>query len=277
MKPAKKFPHILFSFILALALISGCKTFSTPSSISTAINIPATLTPSLPPTIKPGTTNGSSGFSPEQIATLDSLTKVDGFPLYTMHYYADYSQYLPAFSQSAIAHIPKPAAPGWGCSLFAALGDPSAMLFGRNFDWQFSPAVLLFTHPSDGYASVSMVDFTYLGFQGKQVHELVELPLSERRTLLEAPLMPFDGMNEHGLAAGMAAVPPGNMPVDSHKETIDSIMVIRLMLDHARDVDEALAILSAYNLDFAAALSTRRRQRQRYPGRVLPGGVTRSF
>ena len=168
-----------------------------------------------------------------------------------MHYYADYSQYLPAFSQSAIAHIPKPAASGWGCSLFAALGDPSAMLFGRNFDWQFSPAVLLFTHPSDGYASVSMVDFTYLGFQGKQVHELVELPLSERRTLLEAPLMPFDGMNEHGLAAGMAAVPPGNMPVDSHKETIDSIMVIRLMLDHARDVDEALAILSAYNLDFA--------------------------
>jgi hypothetical protein len=96
-----------------------------------------------------------------------------------------------------------------------------------------------------------MVDFAYLGFQGEQVHELDELPLSERQALLEAPLMPFDGLNEHGLAVGMAAVPPGNMPIDSQKETIDSILVIRLMLDRAKNVDEALAILSAYNLDFA--------------------------
>ena len=37
------------------------------------------------------------------------------------------------------------------------------MFYGRNFDWEFSPALLLFTDPPDGYASVSMVDLTFLG------------------------------------------------------------------------------------------------------------------
>ena len=52
------------------------------------------------------------------------------------------------------------------CSLFAALGDPENRLFGRNFDWRYSPALLLFTDrpAGGGYASVSMVDIAYLGF-----------------------------------------------------------------------------------------------------------------
>ncbi len=36
-------------------------------------------------------------------------------------------------------------APAWGCSLFAFFSDPQAMLYGRNFDWEYSPALLLFT------------------------------------------------------------------------------------------------------------------------------------
>jgi hypothetical protein len=240
MKSTSKFLQFLRFLILALALLPGCTTFSTPAS----------LTPTIPPSLTPGVTSETANLNADQIATLSSLHKVDDYPLYIMHYFADYSQYLPASSQSATIHIPKPAAPAWGCSLFAALGDPGAMFFGRNFDWQFSPAILLFTDPPDGYASVSMVDFAYFGYQGKQVHELDELPLSERQALLSAPVLPFDGMNERGLAIGMAAVPPGNMPSDPQKETTDSILVIRLMLDRAGSADEALAILSAYNLDF---------------------------
>jgi hypothetical protein len=41
---------------------------------------------------------------------------------------------------------------------FAAIGDEEQNLYGRNFDWQFSPAVLLFTDPPDGtprYRSIS--------------------------------------------------------------------------------------------------------------------------
>jgi penicillin V acylase-like amidase (Ntn superfamily) len=33
---------------------------------------------------------------------------------------------------------------------------------------------------------------------------------------LQAPYLPFDGMNEHGLAIGMAAVPESTMPHDAN-------------------------------------------------------------
>jgi hypothetical protein len=147
---------------------------------------------------------------------------------------------------------PDPATlpPAWACSLFAALGDADHMLYGRNFDWDYSPAMLLFTGPPDGYASVSMVDIAYLGFEGAKANTLPDLPLVERRSLLGAPFLPFDGMNEHGLVVGMAAVPPGQMQPDPDKETVGSLGVIREILDHASNADEAVDILRSYNIDF---------------------------
>jgi len=47
----------------------------------------------------------------------------------------------------------------------------------------------------------------------------------------------------------MAAVPAGDIKPDPGKETIGSLMVIRMMLDHAGSVDEAVAILLRYNVD----------------------------
>jgi hypothetical protein len=139
----------------------------------------------------------------------------------------------------------------WACSLFAALGDADQMLYGRNFDWRYAPALLLFTDPPDGYASVSMVDISYLGFEGTRADGVADLPLVERRGLLAAPAWPFDGMNERGLVVGMAAVPAGPIGFDPDKETIGSLEVIRLMLDSAGNVDQAVAILHRYNVDMA--------------------------
>jgi len=138
----------------------------------------------------------------------------------------------------------------WACSLFAALGSADKV-YGRNFDWVDSPAVLLFNHPASGYASVSMVDLAYLGF-GDQVDHLTELPLEQRQALLDAPELPFDGMNERGLVVGMAAVSDGNVPPDPNKETIDSLQAIRKMLDQASTVDEAVAVLQRYNIDWGS-------------------------
>ena len=71
---------------------------------------------------------------------------------------------------------------------------------------------------------------------------------AERAALLDAPFWPFDGMNERGLAIGMAAVPAGNMPADPDKETVDSLLVMRRVLDQAQDVAEAVAILQSVNI-----------------------------
>jgi hypothetical protein len=183
------------------------------------------------------------GLSSDQMATLSSLEQVGEYPLYVMRYYDDYDPQV-------YGHRPASAqALAWACSLFASLGDGENRLYGRNFDWQFSPALFLFTDPPDGYASVSMVDIAYLGFDDQKVRALLLQPLGDLRPLLQAPHWPFDGMNEHGLAVGMAAVPQGHVPIDRDKPTIGSLGIIREILDHACDVDEALALFEAYNID----------------------------
>jgi len=52
------------------------------------------------------------------------------------------------------------------------------------------------------------------------------------------------------LAIGMAAVPSGNMPTNPTKETVDSLGVIRLILDNAKNIEEALNIFKQYNIDY---------------------------
>ena len=161
--------------------------------------------------------------------TLASLRKVDDLPMYEMRYVGDYDA-------TRGAGEPAPATP-FGCSLFAAPGP----LFGRNFDWDANPAMVLHTDPPDGYASVSIVDISYLGVGTD--------PTGDRR-LLDAPLLPFDGMNERGLFVGLAADESATAPVDASKPTVGGVRVMRLVLDGAATVDEAVAVFDRYNLDF---------------------------
>jgi hypothetical protein len=189
-------------------------------------------------------------FSPNQLTdeqrTLTSLQKVDDFPFYVMTYYGDYGfdDYLKegmARRESKAFFHDEP----WACTTFSTSNPVSDFLLGRNFDWYDHPALLLFTDPPRGYASVTMVDLSYLGFLKNQ-------PPSDqaRRDLLNAPYWSFDGMNEHGLAVSMMAVPSADLHRDPEKVTISSLEVIRLMLDYAKDVDEAVALLGQYNIDF---------------------------
>jgi hypothetical protein len=200
---------------------------------------------------------GEEALSADEIATLNSLERLDDYPLYAMHYHGNYYSPILSAASSRRAEGFYRAAPmvfgvNWGCALFAALGVPEQGIYGRNFDWRFSPALLLFTDPSDGYASAAMVDMEYLGFTGSRSKNLLDLPLDERRALLEAPALPFDGMNEKGLAIGMAAVPAGEMHPNLEKKTIDQLTVMREILDHAATVEEAVNILSRYNIDMGS-------------------------
>lgn len=190
-----------------------------------------------------------SDLTRDQFTTLNSLQKVDDYPLYTMAYTGAYRPQA-GTSPLRTSLAADSLSPNWACSLFTVLLDKENMLYGRNFDWQFSPALLLFTDPPDGYASVSMVDIEYLGFNEEAAENIITLPVEERTALLDAPSIPFDGMNEYGLAVGMAAVPPGNVRPDANKTTIGSLGIIRQVLDHARTVDEAVEIMKGYNIDF---------------------------
>ncbi|MGW5672188.1 carcinine hydrolase/isopenicillin-N N-acyltransferase family protein [Micromonospora sp. NPDC003776] len=165
--------------------------------------------------------------------TLASLRKVDDLPLYEMTYVGDYDP--------TVGVAGTPGASPFGCSLFAALGDRNRPLFARNFDWDPNPALVLRTDPPDGYASISLVDISYLGVGAD--------PAGDRR-LLDAPLLPFDGMNERGLAVGLAADDGASARPVPGRPTVGSVRILRLVLDNAATVDEAVAVFERYNLDF---------------------------
>jgi hypothetical protein len=180
--------------------------------------------------------------------TLASFKQIDSFPLYEMHYYADYgfdnylhggSGKLPIMENgSGFESL------GWGCTGFAALNPENDLVFGRNFDWHVHPAMILFTDPPDAYASVSIVDISYLGY-GTNFPKM-----RDRQALLRAPYLPFDGMNEKGLAVGMMAVDYADGGTDPSKMTLEDLDVIRLLLDYAATVDEGIALLGNYNVLF---------------------------
>lgn len=230
--PAAFLKNIFLTFLMIGLLLGGCQ------ARTVVLEAPPEVDSNLIP----------DGMSVEEANTLTSLQQVDDYPLYTMIYQVNY----PNLDAAGRLQPGTQERVDWACSLFAAFGDPDEMLFGRNFDWDFSPGLLLFTDPEEGYASVSMVDLYYLGYGYEEAYGLTDLPLEDLASLLKAPYLPFDGMNETGLVVGMAAVPDGGMALDPDKETVDSLMVIRKILDGAATIEEAVAIIRAYNIDWGS-------------------------
>ena len=178
-----------------------------------------------------------------------SLRRLDDHPLYVMHYAGDYAfdDYLRTgiYPDQPITPVETDESETWGCTTFAALSMDGERLLGRNFDWYADhPALLLFTDPPGGYASVAMVDLSYLGYRGD------EIGMFERAALAHAPYLPFDGMNEKGVAVGMMAVPFGNGTLDPALRTLEDVEIIRLVLDYAASVDQAVELLENYNVRF---------------------------
>ncbi|GIH99991.1 linear amide C-N hydrolase [Planobispora takensis] len=236
-------PRRACAVLTALAVLSagGC---SVPETRQAA---PPAATPSGPASA------GATPRAPELLRqsaeevrrTIDSMRRVDDLPLYEMTYYGTYEregllgeEHLAADSDD------------WACSVFAV--PPSAgggrPLFGRNFDWYSNPAVIVHADPPDGYASVSTVDLAY--FLGGSTPPDLADP-QDRRRMAHAVLAPFDGVNEKGLAVGMAAMPEGGLPAaTAEKPDLGSGRIMRTMLDKAATVEEAVAIMRRYDVDF---------------------------
>jgi len=181
------------------------------------------------------------------VRTMASLEQVDNYPLFVMRYHGDY--FFDWFSEHGIdwplfKKFYKAMNPD-ACTSFAALSNEDSAVFGRNFDWQHRSSLLLFTDPPDGYASVSMVDLYYFGLEGMQ-----EIPWTKRFNLLGTPYAIMDGMNEWGVAVGQNAVPFKKLPYDPNKPTLISNQLMRAVLDHARDVNEAITLIQKYNPNF---------------------------
>ncbi len=178
--------------------------------------------------------------------TLSSLQKVNDYPLYVMTYYGDYGfqEYLETGRQTAL-NRGNNAVDDWGCTCFSALKNENSRILGRNFDWpEESIPLLLFTDPPEAFASVSVVDLGFFGYSRDSLPDLLE----HRGNLLNTPRLPFDGLNEKGVAIGMMAIPRAVSPYDPGKVTIGEIDMIRLVLDYAENLGHALSMIRNYNI-----------------------------
>jgi len=189
--------------------------------------------------------------SAPQRQTLQSLRRIDNHPLYVMDYSGDYNldPFLGNFDgmkdDPALFLEIKDEDAARECSTFAALGEAGQRFLGRNQDTvSHVPALLLFTRPPGRYASVSLLDVRNTWIRKDNLHTL---PLPERVSLLNAPFWPHDGMNECGLAIGHMAI-EGDRVFNPVKITIHGMQAIRMVLDYAKNVEEAVRLLENYNI-----------------------------
>jgi hypothetical protein len=194
----------------------------------------------------PTSRSSSAPLTELQMQTLSTFHRLDDFPLYEMHYYGDYPihRLVPAGFRSDNSESGKTQGDPFDCTSFTALSDKGEKLFGKNFDWPKHPVLLLFTSPQTGYESISMTDLSLVGFSADKTTP------QALRCLLQTVDFPLDGMNAAGLAVSYMTVSTADRGYDRGRMTIGGLDIVRIWLDYAGNVDDALALLSHYNLDF---------------------------
>ena len=142
-----------------------------------------------------------------------------------------------------------------GCSSFTAATPAGDRLFARNYDFSRTNTCIVYTDPGHGrHASVSTVDLQFIGIDQDSVPQ----GLMDKVLMLAAPYVPLDGVNDAGLACGIYMSfqgPEGDTPpTDQQTERPDltSTTMLRMVLDYATTVEEAVELISAYDLHDSA-------------------------
>jgi len=135
----------------------------------------------------------------------------------------------------------------YGCSTVCVKDGNGAVVFGRNFDWEKGRAMIVHTMPEKGYESFSTCCLDFLGFGDDYTPDG---SMQERIQTLAAIYVPLDGMNEKGLI--VADLMAGDME-ETHQKTgkpaLTTTTAIRLLLDRAANVDEAVELLKQYDMN----------------------------
>lgn len=145
-----------------------------------------------------------------------------------------------------------------GCSSFMVKTESGDILFARNYDFDKTNVCITLCDPGDGrHKSFSTVDLNYIGMD---INEDVE-GLMNKITCLAAPYAPLDGINDAGVSCGIYMSYQGDPNTvatnqnDAAKANITSTTMLRMVLDYADDVDEAVELISNYNLHDSANTS----------------------
>lgn len=133
----------------------------------------------------------------------------------------------------------------FGCSTISVENIAGGYYFGRNFDWNKCEALVVISDPEEGYASFSTVNVDFI----RQGAGFASRFLSDEVLTAAALYAPLDGMNEKGLCVSVNMIQDTDtISQDTGKPDITTTTAIRLLLNRAADVDEAIALLEQYDL-----------------------------
>ena len=147
--------------------------------------------------------------------------------------------------------------PEIACSSFTAKTKDGDVLFGRNYDFSKTNTCIVFTEKNkDRHATISTVDLQFLGID---VDKDVE-GLMDKITCLAATYAPLDGINDAGVSCGIYMTYQGGEETvatdqNTDKPDFTSTTLLRLILDYADNVEEAVEIASSYDLHDSAKTS----------------------
>ena len=140
-----------------------------------------------------------------------------------------------------------PRVSGFACSALAAKNALGEAVTGRNYDWAPCKTLIIRCLPEHGYASVATANIDFLGFGDD--YDPTDGIINQYKATA-AVYVPMDGINEKGLVVAdlMAGDDESTNQTDASKPNITTTSAIRLLLNHAADVDEALQLLEQYNM-----------------------------
>ncbi len=198
-----------------------------------------------------------------ELRTLISVNMVEGTNLYTMEYFSDYhfdefleigaasnNEYYSVINEifDGKVNIGVGASADNACSAFTARTDDGSRLLARNLDNTANPVMLVVTNPDGAYKSISAVNLATIGYSSESSLRTYDF------RALAAPYFPTDGMNENGISITMLQVNFSRKQKDENLTTINAYSYIRLVLDYAATIDEALQLADDYNFYFDTSL-----------------------
>ncbi len=150
-----------------------------------------------------------------------------------------------------------------GCSSFTCSTTDGDRLFARNYDFSKTNTCIVFTDADESksrHATISTVDLQFIGMDVDQD----VTGIMNKITCLAAPYVPLDGMNDAGVSCGIYMSYQGddtgdNSVVSTDQDTeypdITSTTMLRMILDYADDVDEAVELINMFDLHDSANTS----------------------
>lgn len=232
--------------ICLIAGLSGCDTSAYPARpASSEDGAPSSASTAQAPEISQITTL-ESGFSSA------SFSGDDGYEAFLAQGGADSDAAVTRFLAGQLSANIQLTAGAPGCSTLVVPGANGGALFGRNFDWQSCDALVVTSKPAAGYASISTVNLGFLSQAGAALGGALEQNDAKVMAALYAPL---DGMNEKGLAVSVNMIEDrAAINQDTGKPDLTTTTAIRLLLNKAANVDEAIDLLRQYDMHASMGL-----------------------